>query len=330
MFCPYCGTKCENTHRFCYACGSELPTLPESAPQPISAAPAVIAEPVPVAAPEETTPVEESVPVEADEPSAPAVAIMPEATAAVESIQHQPPVRNPMPYAQNFYGAPAYSQYFQPKAPAPAPVPAPAPAAVTVRKDRIWPPLLIIGIMMILGTLLFFLRPSDVIDQPSQTAPANTTACFSVSNGILSFDASLYNGNGELEIPESIDGQLVTVIGADCFRDCTELTAVILPDTLTEIDDRAFYGCTSLRGIFIPEGVTRIGSSAFANCSSLEAIHLPESIETIADRALFRCPKLIHIFYAGKYKNWEGLYNGSMPNNAWVYCEDGNYPYTRE
>lgn len=329
MYCPYCGNKCETGHRFCYKCGNPLPVIssePETSP---IAAPVATAESVPVEVPtavekveiiSEATPTDEvevipgitpPEPSHEEPPNAP-VSIMPEVTAAAESLF----VQNPAP-------VPAYSAYFQPASPTPAPIPAPT----APKKGRIWPPLLILGIMMTLGLLLYFLKPSAPVEK---LPDLSGKPCFTVTNGVLSFDSSEYYGDGELEVPETIDGQTVTVIGADCFKDCDKLTTVILPKTLKEIDDRAFSGCSNLRGIYIPEGVTRIGNSAFANCSSLEAIYLPESIEIIADRALFRCPKLIHIFYAGKYENWEGLYNGSMPNNTWIYCEDGNYPYTRE
>ena len=318
MYCPYCGNKCETDHRFCYKCGSPLPVFPsEPASSPVEE-PVVTAEPDPV---EASTPTEEVEVITEPNPTEPTadeavnepVSIMPEATAAAQSL-----------CAQSCVPMPAYSAYFQPAEPVPSPIPAPTPA----KTGRIWPPVLILGIMMTLGLLLFFLMPGSSGDELSGADRGKS--CFTVTNGVLNFDSSLYSGNGELEIPDAIDGQTVTVIGEDCFKDCDRLTTVILPNTLTEIDDRAFSGCSNLRGIYIPEGVTRIGSSAFANCSSLEAIYLPESVEIIADRALFRCPNLVHIFYAGKHENWEELYNGSMPNNTWVYCEDGNYPYTRD
>lgn len=329
MYCPYCGNKCETDHRFCYKCGNLLPVIssePEASPIAESV---VTAEPTPIEVPtpvdevkaiSESTPTEEievipeSDPVEPahEEPTTEPVSLMPEVTAAAESLF----VQNPAPM-------PAYSAYFQPVVPATAPTPTPSSA----KKGRIWPPLLFLGIMMTLGLLLYFLKPSVPVEK---LPDLSGKPCFTVTDGVLHFDSSEYYGDGELEVPETIDGQTVTVIGADCFKDCDKLTTVILPKTLKEIDDRAFSGCSNLRGIYIPEGVTRIGNSAFANCSSLEAIYLPESIEIIADRAMFRCPKLVHIFYAGKYENWEGLYNGSMPNNTWIYCEDGNYPYSRE
>jgi hypothetical protein len=105
---------------------------------------------------------------------------------------------------------------------------------------------------------------------------------------------------------------------------------VILPDTVTEIRQQAFSDCTNLRGIFIPEGVKTIEAAAFHNCLVLEAVHLPESLQRLDQRAFSRCKKLVHVFYAGTYDDWTALYAGALPTDAWIYCQDGSYPYTQE
>ena len=63
-----------------------------------------------------------------------------------------------------------------------------------------------------------------------------------------------------------------TKICADAFRGCTALTAVTLPDSLLEIEDRAFQYCRKLQQITIPQSVTRIGSRAFDECYKLQAV----------------------------------------------------------
>jgi hypothetical protein len=290
MYCPKCGTKCEDTFLYCYQCGFRLPVISEIQPVPTEE---VIEEP----AEDVVVPVEEAVAADT---------AVEEIEEPIEEIIVSPPVETPVPVET------------PPAKPIPAP---PAP-----KKGRLWPPALVLGIMMALGLALYFLFPINPTDSKDPTVG---TPWFSVIDGELFFDADLYDGGSELVIPETIDGQTVTTISKDCFSGCAGLTSIVLPDTLKEIDDRAFSFCADLRGISIPHGVIRIGNSAFSGCSSLEAIHLPSSVEIIADRALFRCPKLVHIFYDGNHEDWEKLYTGSMPNNTWVYCEDGNFPYTR-
>ncbi len=51
----------------------------------------------------------------------------------------------------------------------------------------------------------------------------------------------------EVVIPESIDGVPVTAIGASAFRDCTNLTSITIPNSVTSIGELTFYGCSSLQ-----------------------------------------------------------------------------------
>ena len=78
-------------------------------------------------------------------------------------------------------------------------------------------------------------------------------------------------------IPSSLKS--VTVTGGNilygAFRNCTGLTSITIPDSVTSIGDYAFSGCTGLTSITIPDSVTSIGSSAFSGCSSLESITIP-------------------------------------------------------
>ena len=142
---------------------------------------------------------------------------------------------------------------------------------------------------------------------------------------------------GELRIPESLNGIVVTSIGdsafesyssltsiiipdtvtsisKNAFRNCTNLTSVNIPNGITLIEDGVFLGCTSLRTIVLPEGVTSIGKNAFENCSSLISISLPSTLESTGEYAFNKC---------------ESLYNISLPegltdigNNAFAYCSN--------
>lgn len=77
---------------------------------------------------------------------------------------------------------------------------------------------------------------------------------------------------------------VVTGIGGNAFEDCSELSIVELPDTITCIEEMAFFGCEKLTSIVIPDSVTRIGKSAFSYCE-LESLHIPDSVTDIGNRA---------------------------------------------
>ena len=83
-----------------------------------------------------------------------------------------------------------------------------------------------------------------------------------LSDGTL--EISNYAGNSATyEIPGEIDGKKVVRIGDYAFSDCTELTSVTIPDSVTDIRWRAFYNCVSLKSVTIPKSVTYIDSYAF-------------------------------------------------------------------
>ena len=207
--------------------------------------------------------------------------------------------------------------------PVPEPVAAPPKSD---KKGRLLPPLLVLILLITIGLWAFFAVPQPEGEpQPAE----NPTPWFTVNKGVLTFDESLYDGDSELVVPATIGDQTVTVIGKDCFKGCRSLTTVILPDTVTEIRQQAFSNCSGLRGIFIPEGVKTIVANAFSNCKVLEAIHLPSSLKTLDQRAFSRCRNLVHIFYIGTYEDWVDLYAGALPTDAWIYCEDGKFPYAQ-
>jgi hypothetical protein len=54
--------------------------------------------------------------------------------------------------------------------------------------------------------------------------------------------------------------------------DCSSLTSVTIPNSVTSIGGYAFSGCSSLTGITIPSGVTSIGNYVFSYCSSLTSV----------------------------------------------------------
>ena len=81
--------------------------------------------------------------------------------------------------------------------------------------------------------------------------------------------------------------------GSYCFKynfnGCSNLVEIILPDTITQIEDFSFYGCINLKSIVIPEGVTTIGKEAFRGCKKLESLEIPESVTSIGEYAFYNC-----------------------------------------
>ena len=93
-----------------------------------------------------------------------------------------------------------------------------------------------------------------------------------------------------ITIPNSI-----TYIGKEAFLGCTSLTSVIIPNSVTNFGKEAFKGCTGLATIIISEGVTSIWAGAFYGCSGLTSITIPESVTSIGMDAFYGCIQLTSI-----------------------------------
>ena len=127
-----------------------------------------------------------------------------------------------------------------------------------------------------------------------------------------------------------IFGRPITHIGCNSFTNTKTLSSVVLPDTVTMIDDGqeireylgyincwvgAFSGCSSLthiqlssntisigsgtfaycesiKNLTIPNGVVTIGSCVFLGCISLTTVEIPNSVEMIGECAFWDCNSL--------------------------------------
>ena len=84
----------------------------------------------------------------------------------------------------------------------------------------------------------------------------------------------------------------VTRIGDYAFYNCSGLTSLTLPSSVTSIGEFAFRYCSGLTSLTIPSGVTSIGMSAFEYCSSLTSLTLPSSVNEIGIYAFYGCSGL--------------------------------------
>ena len=68
---------------------------------------------------------------------------------------------------------------------------------------------------------------------------------------------------GDLIIPESYNGLPVTSIDYLGFQNCSELTSVIIPESVTSVGGCSFISCTNLKSIYLPDSVQYIGENVF-------------------------------------------------------------------
>ena len=126
------------------------------------------------------------------------------------------------------------------------------------------------------------------------------------------------------------DSVTIGPVSMDLFKDCTNLTSVIIGNNITYISNSMFKNCSSLKNIKIPEGVVMICGDAFAQCDALINITIPNSvtiienaavcdcdnlrsvilgngITTMADHIFDGCPKLEFVEYKGTVEQWNTI-----------------------
>ena len=111
-----------------------------------------------------------------------------------------------------------------------------------------------------------------------------------------------YTGNSEyVKIPSKINGYTITGINTQAFKNNKKLKGIIIPDTVTYVEDSLFSGCISLTDVDLGKGITVITNGMFYNCKNLESLTIPEQIERFYD----------HYSYTGNSsdKPFEGCVN---------------------
>ena len=77
-----------------------------------------------------------------------------------------------------------------------------------------------------------------------------------------------YNSNiSSIIIPDSVKW-----IGYGAFSHCKSLESIIIPNSVESIRDYAFWCCKSLESIIIPNSIRSIGNCAFVECKSLKSL----------------------------------------------------------
>lgn len=102
----------------------------------------------------------------------------------------------------------------------------------------------------------------------------------------------------QIVIPEQCNGSPVCEISGSAFCEYSNLSSIVMPDTIKKIGANAFYNCSSLTNITIPSSVISIGDGTFDGCSSLTSIELPSSITSIGKEVVAFCDSLAEIIVA--------------------------------
>ena len=139
------------------------------------------------------------------------------------------------------------------------------------------------------------------------------------SNDKLGYAAfSDCSGLTSLTIPSS-----VTSIGENAFGGCSGLTSLTIPSSVTSIGEDAFYGCSGLTSLTIPSSVTSIGENAFDGCSGLTSLTIPSSVTSIGESVFFGCSGLTSFTIPSSVTSigWGAFCGCSGLTSIYVYTE---------
>lgn len=152
----------------------------------------------------------------------------------------------------------------------------------------------------------------------------------------------------ELVTVEFRESGLIT-IGARAFDGCDALKNIVIPETVTTIEEGAFINSRSLKTITIPAGVTTLGDGIFYNsgisnvvisegltiigermfmgCDELTSVKLPDTIKEIRESAFSHCSNLKTITIPKAVKNiGESAFYATRLK--YIICYQDSYAYT--
>lgn len=153
----------------------------------------------------------------------------------------------------------------------------------------------------------------------------NTGYSYDMSNaedGLIYLNNHLISGDNELS------GNCIIKNGTEILEDralywTTNLTSVVIPDTVTRIGEQTLAHCKNLKIVTMSNNITAISDEAFMGCTSLESIYIPSSTMVIGFDAFKDCVNLKDIYYANSEEQWNNLvendlYSGDF-NNATIH-----------
>lgn len=170
--------------------------------------------------------------------------------------------------------------------------------------------------------------------------------------------ANKYPTAKKLVLPDDIG-----VIGAYAFYYESNLTEIVIPDSVVSIGSKAFSGsaitrvrvpsnieiwgddtfsdCTSLKEVIVPEGVTTIGKNAFSmeysRYSTIKELKLPESLVSIGEGAFYGAdieslyiPNNVEVIGSKAFSNCEYLTDITVGDNNQNYCAVSDVLFSKD
>ena len=104
---------------------------------------------------------------------------------------------------------------------------------------------------------------------------------------------------GKVTLPSKVDGYTITTVGNSAFKENMEITGIIFPDTVVEVEAYAFSGCKRLVYVQFSKNLAEMGKEAFRGDAITELI-FPQKQVTLGDEVFEENEQLERVEFQGK------------------------------
>lgn len=131
---------------------------------------------------------------------------------------------------------------------------------------------------------------------------------------------------GNVTVPQTVEYKgttyTVTKVADEGFSE-SQVTGVVLPQTIKEIGNNAFANCENLTSVNLPQGLQYVGNWAFGNSPKLESFTIPASVTTVEEQAFWITSSGIFTIYCEAESQPEGFAEN------WAKLEVNSPDFTR-
>lgn len=125
-------------------------------------------------------------------------------------------------------------------------------------------------------------------------APESDFETYEIPN--VGVSLTRYKGNAEyVNVPPTIGGKPVVILGNDLFAYRPEIRLLILPENLREIGRGSVATCENLRTVILPSTLQSIGEYALEDNESLLYVDIPEGVAQLEPEVFLDCSRLVSV-----------------------------------
>ncbi len=94
-------------------------------------------------------------------------------------------------------------------------------------------------------------------------------------------------------------------------NDVVDVPSIMNGRIVVSIETNAFYNCTNLTSITIPKSITNINAWAFGSCANLSRVYFQGNVPTISSNIFFGDNNVI-VYYLSGTRGWGSSFNGCL------------------